>query len=183
MSSIASGFTRSRDDWRTADASPAAWTRGKLYYLLSNQLYIGRIKHHDQHFDGEHEPIIEAEQFAAVQALLAGQSARRKGSSSNEADIHRLTGIVFDETGDRLSPAYVTNHGKRYRYYVSARLKKSRRRQRWRLAHSRSRTRSGRRASARSTLHRSIALVGLGAALCLNQPHHSGTGSRQQICG
>ena len=59
---LADEFNRQRRDpddaaiGRRADGSPVEWTRGKLYYLLSNQLYIGRIKHHDQHFDGEHEP-------------------------------------------------------------------------------------------------------------------------------
>jgi site-specific DNA recombinase len=129
---LADEFNRERPDLNPGEfdanghASPPAWTRGKLYYLLSNQIYIGRIKHHAQHFDGEHEAIIETEQFAEVQALLAKQSQRRKGSFYNDADIHRLTGIVFDETGDRLSPAYAINHGRRYRYYVSGRLKNSR---------------------------------------------------------
>ncbi|MET2829328.1 recombinase family protein [Mesorhizobium shangrilense] len=101
------------------------WSRGKLYYLLSNKLYIGRVKHHAEHFDGEHEAIIDAEDFDKVQELLAEQSPRRRGSSSNAPDVHLLTGIVFDETGDRLSPVHASNHGKRYRYYVSARLKNS----------------------------------------------------------
>src|SRR5690606_24310777 len=38
------------------------------------------------------------------------------------------TGILFDDTGDRLSPAHATKQGKRYRYYISNRLK---------IAHSR----------------------------------------------
>lgn len=108
------------------DSSPARWSRGKLYYLLSNQLYVGRIRHRDQHFEGEHEAIVDAEQFAAVQALLASQSVQRKCGRTNSADIHLLTGLVYDETGDRLSPAHASNHGKRYRYYVSYRLKDSR---------------------------------------------------------
>lgn len=29
-----------------------------------------------------------------------------------------LAGILFDEAGNRLSPVFTTNHGKRYRYYV-----------------------------------------------------------------
>lgn len=98
------------------------FTRGKLYYLLSNQIYIGKLKHHNRHFEGEHEPIIDAELFEAVQTLLAIQRQRKKGASG-AADIHLLTGILFDEVGDRLSPAHATKQGKRYRYYISNRLK------------------------------------------------------------
>ena len=33
-----------------------------------------------------------------------------------------LTSLLFDETGDRLSPSHATKQGKRYRYYISHRL-------------------------------------------------------------
>ena len=128
---LAEEFNKKLDDDRHSDpgdaprSKPARWSRGKLYYLLSNQIYVGRVKHHDQHFDGEHPAIIDADQFAEVQTLLKGQSQRRKGSSPNITDIHLLNGIVFDETGDRLSPTHARNHGKRYRYYISSRLKSS----------------------------------------------------------
>lgn len=91
------------------------------------------MRHHDRYFDGDHEAIIDAEQFGEVQKLLAVQAPRRARSSSNAADLHLLTGILFDETGDRLSPAHASNHGKRYRYYVSARLKTARGTEGWRV--------------------------------------------------
>jgi DNA invertase Pin-like site-specific DNA recombinase len=124
-------FNRQLDDEHDTDpeseirSKPAKWSRGKLYYLLSNQIYVGRVKHHDQHFDGEHPAIIDPDQFAEVQMLLAGQSQRRRGASPNVTDTHLLNGIVFDETGDLLSPTHAKNHGRRYRYYISSRLKSS----------------------------------------------------------
>ena len=33
-----------------------------------------------------------------------------------------LTGMVFDETGERLTPTYAVKKGTRYRYYVSTSL-------------------------------------------------------------
>jgi len=33
-----------------------------------------------------------------------------------------LSGLVFDETGDRLTPTFASKQGRRYRYYISARL-------------------------------------------------------------
>ncbi|MER8846789.1 recombinase family protein [Mesorhizobium australicum] len=101
-------------------------SRGRLYHLLSNPVYIGQARHKDACYDGAHQPIVDAELFASVQALLKEQGPKRR-SRSNAADLHLLTGLVFDETGDRLSPAYANNHGTRYRYYISNRLKVARR--------------------------------------------------------
>ncbi|MER8743132.1 recombinase family protein [Mesorhizobium sp. M1004] len=101
-------------------------SRGRLYHLLSNPVYIGQARHKDTCYEGAHQPIVDAELFASVQVLLKEQGPKRR-SRSNVADLHLLTGLIFDETGDRLSPAYASNHGKRYRYYISNRLKVARR--------------------------------------------------------
>lgn len=99
--------------------------RGNLYHLLSNPIYIGKIRHRDQVYDGEHQPIISTDVFARTQALLA-ERAPTRSSPDNHADSHLLTGIVFDETGDRLSPSHANKNGRRYRYYVSNRLMQAR---------------------------------------------------------
>ena len=99
--------------------------RGNLYHLLSNPIYIGKIRHRDLIHDGEHQPIIDTDIFARVQALLAEQAPARS-SPENQTDVHLLTGLVYDDTGDRLSPAHATKNGKRYRYYVSNRLVRGR---------------------------------------------------------
>jgi len=46
-----------------------------------------------------------------------------------------LAGLLFDETGDRLSPSHAVRSGRRYRYYVSRRLVQARRKDAagWRL--------------------------------------------------
>lgn len=43
-----------------------------------------------------------------------------------QRDIHLLNGLLFDQTGDRLGPIHATKGGKRYRYYISSRLKAGR---------------------------------------------------------
>lgn len=98
-----------------------SFTRGKLYHLLSNVVYISKSRHKDRIYDGEHEPIIDEERFAAVQALLKGQAPNRR-NGSNVRNRHLLTGLLFDETGDRLSPVFTVKDGQRYRYYISNRL-------------------------------------------------------------
>lgn len=111
-------------DGQESSASPrlSHIGRGRLYHLLTNPVYIGKSRHHDQIYDGEHEAIIDPATFEAVQRLLEDQAPNRRSRSSNP-DIHLLTGLVYDETGDQLSPTHAYNHGRRYRYYVSRRLR------------------------------------------------------------
>lgn len=61
--------------------------------------------------------------------------APRRQRRSVERDVHLLNGLLFDETGDRLSPIHARKAGKRYRYYISSRLKAGRSESRdgWRI--------------------------------------------------
>lgn len=94
---------------------------GMVYKMLANPLYIGKLRHLGNIYDGEHQPIVDNELFNKVQELMALGAVRAKGSSVHP-DTHLLSGIVFDETGDRLRPTHANNRGKRYRYYISSRL-------------------------------------------------------------
>lgn len=111
-----------RNDTNTAPlpSSPARQphSRGKIYHLLSNPVYIGKIRHKGERHEGEHQPIIAPETFEAVQHLLAAQAASPRGAAIH-TDTHLLTGRLFDAQGNRLTPVHAQNHGKHYRYYVT----------------------------------------------------------------
>ncbi|MBZ9711157.1 recombinase family protein [Mesorhizobium sp. ESP7-2] len=64
--------TRERRDGTVSVTKP--FGRGNLHHLLSNPIYIGKIKHKEQVHDGEHQPIIAGPVFDAAQALLASQA-------------------------------------------------------------------------------------------------------------
>lgn len=108
--------------------------RGNLYHLLSNPIYIGKIRYNEQVYDGEHEPIVTSATFEEVQALLASQALRRR-SQSNITQAHLLTGLLFDEVGEKLRPVHANRQGVRYRYYVSKQFVDQRRNgsEGWRL--------------------------------------------------
>jgi site-specific DNA recombinase len=72
-------------------------TRGKLYHLLSNVVYIGKARHKDRIYDGEHEAIIDEETFAAAGALLKARTPDLRGGPRASSQ-HLLTGLLFDET-------------------------------------------------------------------------------------
>ena len=111
------------------EPGPARFTRrvgsGMLYKLLSNPIYIGKLRHRENVYDGEHDAIIDLDQFDQVQRLLASQAATPRGSSTH-SDTHLLTGLLYDDTGDRMNPTHATARGKRFRYYVSSRIKGAR---------------------------------------------------------
>ena len=90
---------------------------GALSHLLSNRVYVGEVKHHKQHFPGEHMAVITTELFEAVQAqLAAGLNRKNLKSSSSTAP---LRGLLFDSNGNHMIPVHAKKAGVRYRYYQS----------------------------------------------------------------
>ena len=97
------------------------FSRGALYQLLSNPIYIGEIRHKGVNNPGQHKAIIDADLWARTQAQLReGGSAPRPRRAKVEASP--LAGKLFDESGERLTPTHAVKNGRRYRYYVSRRL-------------------------------------------------------------
>jgi hypothetical protein len=108
---------------------------GHLRSILINPIYVGRIRHGKESYEGLHEAIVSQEVFEQVQVLLVSK-ANISASAAGKDNLHLLTGLVFDETGDRISPTHATKNGRRYRYYVSRRLlvdPNSERSEGWRL--------------------------------------------------
>jgi site-specific DNA recombinase len=98
------------------------FSRGNLFHLLRNRLYLGEIVHKDRHYPGLHPAIIDRAVFDAVQARLDGQ-ARRQGKASGGKAASALTGRIFDADGHPMSPTFAYGRGGTiYRYYVSAPL-------------------------------------------------------------
>lgn len=52
-------------------------SRGYIYKLLGNPLYVGRIAHKGRSYDGQHPPIIDAATWDAVQVGLANHTHER----------------------------------------------------------------------------------------------------------
>ncbi|XHY15547.1 hypothetical protein SuNHUV7_03220 (plasmid) [Pseudoseohaeicola sp. NH-UV-7] len=103
------------------------FSRGQIYALLRNPIYIGKIRHKTQVWDGQHEPIVSEAIWERVQEKLSAASARPRGRKSaarqlGARPIAPLTGKLRDETGDRLTPTHTQRHGRQIRYYVSNRL-------------------------------------------------------------
>jgi DNA invertase Pin-like site-specific DNA recombinase len=101
-----------------------AFSRGHLYRILANPLYIGRIPHGDRSYEGEHEAILDRETWDKVQALLVENAGRKRGRR-NAAHPSLLAGLLFTADGVPLTASHTVNHCRRYRYYVEQRGSKS----------------------------------------------------------
>jgi DNA invertase Pin-like site-specific DNA recombinase len=96
----------------------AAYSRGALYHLLNNRVYIGEIIHRDQSYPGQHEAIVPQKLWGQVaERLEANNQAHRSRKSPSAPSL--LSGIVFDINGVRFTPTHAVKNGKRYRYYTS----------------------------------------------------------------
>lgn len=98
------------------------FSKGQLYHLLSNRVYIGKITHKDKVYDGEHEAIICDDFFEKVQKLLYENKVDKTcgvKSSSNSL----LAGLIFDDKNNLMTPSHSNSHKRRYRYYISTALK------------------------------------------------------------
>lgn len=98
------------------------FSKGQLYHLLANKVYIGKITHKDKVYEGEHEAIITDEIFEKVQKLLYENKVDKTCGikcSSNSL----LAGLIFDDKNNLMTPSHSNSHKRRYRYYISTALK------------------------------------------------------------
>src|SRR5579862_1012556 len=101
-----------------------SFSRGALYELLANPLYIGEVRHKKERHPGQPEAIITRVLWEQVQQRLS-DCAVRSGSVEPKCAPSPLAGKLFDEHGGRLTPSHTVKGGRHYRYYVSRNLIRS----------------------------------------------------------
>jgi len=110
------GIVTKRADTRTGVRGGQPFGRGGLFHMLSNPVFIGKTRHRDKIYDGEHDAIVPQELWDAVQHKLQHQSADRAATGMGKAF---LTGLIRDEHGRPMSPTHATKKVRRYYYYAS----------------------------------------------------------------
>jgi hypothetical protein len=100
-----------------------AFSRGALYTLLRNPIYVGEIRHKGVCHPGQHVPIVDRAMWDRVAQLLREHSTGC-GARSSSTKSGVLIGKLFDESGEGLTPSHAVKGDRRYRYYVSRSLTK-----------------------------------------------------------
>ena len=95
-----------------------SFSRGALYALLANPIYVGEIRHKSICHPGQHEAILDRGVWERTQQQLREHRVRTKigGLSVGRGP---LMGRLVDENGDRLTPNHARKGERKYRYYVS----------------------------------------------------------------
>jgi DNA invertase Pin-like site-specific DNA recombinase len=93
------------------------YTIGPLAHILKNRFYVGEVAYRGEVHKGEHPAIVDREVFDRVQSLLAERTVARTLKRGNSP--HLLTGVIFDDRGNPMSPTHANKKGVRYRYYTS----------------------------------------------------------------
>ena len=96
----------------------AAYSRGALYHLLNNRIYIGEIVHRGIVHPGLHEAIVPGDLWNKVAARLK-QNNQAHRTEKSQSTPSLLTGKLFDTDGNRFTPTHAVKNAKRYRYYTS----------------------------------------------------------------
>jgi len=94
------------------------FTRGPLAHLLRNRFYIGEVAFKSEVLQGEQPAILDKSLFDAVQAKLNEQASNHKTTRVKSGAL--LTGRIFDDRGNRMSPSHARKKGTKYRYYLSS---------------------------------------------------------------
>ncbi|MEX2671256.1 MAG: recombinase family protein [Phycisphaeraceae bacterium] len=114
--------------WRTragADRGGKPFDRGSLYTLLTNPTYVGKVKHKQDVYDGEHEALVERDVFDRVQALLQ-RNGRNGGYDMRNKHGALLRGLLRCKACSRTMVHTFTSKGsRRYRYYTCTHAIKS----------------------------------------------------------
>ena len=92
-------------------------SRGHIYKILSNPIYVGRLAIRDRSMKAFTPAIVDRETWDRVQA--GWPSMRRAEQASRQSSDALLAGKLFDDRGNRMSPSHATKGGRRWRYYVS----------------------------------------------------------------
>ena len=94
-----------------------AFDQGVVQRMVSNQVYIGKVHHRGEYFNGEHKGIIDQNLWDNVQALLAeNRTAEGYEKSRMESPFKGLLKCGY--CGGSLGITYTQKHDRRYTYYV-----------------------------------------------------------------
>jgi DNA invertase Pin-like site-specific DNA recombinase len=95
-----------------------SFSRGALYVVLSNPLYIGEVRHRGVRHPGRHPAIVDRELWDKVRQQLHAHATRRH-LRAVKVEPSPLAGKLFDSSGTGLTPTHARKGACRYRYYVT----------------------------------------------------------------
>ena len=95
------------------------FTRGHIYKILANPIYVGRIAHKGEIHEGQQPPIVTRELWDEVRQRLGDHLGAARTKRTRQSSDALLMGKLYDDMDRRMSPTWAKKGSKRWRYYVS----------------------------------------------------------------
>jgi site-specific DNA recombinase len=114
----AAGEVTKRRQCASGPRGGKAWTKGALYKVLANRIYLGEAVHRGAAHPGEHAAIIDQRTWDKSHAVMAEPAHRRDAATRAQVPA-LLRGLIFAPNGRPMSPSHTRRRGRIYRYYVS----------------------------------------------------------------
>jgi site-specific DNA recombinase len=94
------------------------WTKGAVYRVLANRIYLGEAVHKGIAYPGEHAAIIDRRTWEKAHAVMA-EPAHRRGAATRAEIPALLKGLIYGPNGRPMSPSHTRRRGRIYTYYVT----------------------------------------------------------------
>ena len=94
------------------------WTKGAVYKVLANRVYLGEAVHKGVAYPGEHAAIIDQRTWDKAHAVMA-EPGHRRGAATRAQVPALLKSLIFGPNGRLMSPSHTRRRGRIYRYYVA----------------------------------------------------------------
>ena len=94
-----------------------SWTKGAVYKVLANRVYLGEAVHRGVAYPGEHAAI-DPRTWDKAHAVMAEPAHRRNAATRAQLPA-LLKGLIFGPNGRPMSPSHTRRRGRIYRYYVA----------------------------------------------------------------
>jgi len=108
-----------RIDGKGRSTGGGFFSRGHVYKIFSNPIYIGQIAHKGLVHEGQHPAIVDRELWDKVQQSLGHHLAAKSQRHERQSTNALLVGKLFDDRGNLMTPSWSKRGSKRWSYYVS----------------------------------------------------------------
>lgn len=108
-------WTRKNGEFRPG----GPFAKSSLLRLLTNPLYIGKVRHKGQDYPGEHAAIVDQGRWERVQAVITDRATIAPAPRARNKHNALLGGLLYCEScAARMVYSYSSKNGRRYPYYV-----------------------------------------------------------------
>ena len=114
----AAGEVTKRRQCASSPRGGRPWTKGAVYKVLANRVYLGEAVHKGVAYPGEHAAIVDQRTWDKAHAVMA-EPAHRRGAATRAQVPALLKGLIYGPNGRPMSPSHTRRRGRVYRYYVT----------------------------------------------------------------